>query len=297
MKKIIRFTLALTLVFTTLFTSACGDVAKKDVKFKIVASFYPMYITALNLTDGIDGVEVVNLTNGRVGCLHDYQLTTGNMKTLTAANVFIINGGGMEEFMPRVEKDNPKLVVIDSTKDLNIDWIKDDEGHVNSHVWMNIRHYIEQVRTIAKGLAAADPTHATVYDNNARHYEERLLRLEEEMKKELEGLPHRDVVTYHESFPYFAKEFNINVVANIEEEPGHEPSPRQIEDMVKKLSSLKNKVILTESATAPSSAEMIAYETGAQIYAIDPIEGGESNKYAYIDAMRKNAKALREALK
>ncbi|MBR3622955.1 MAG: zinc ABC transporter substrate-binding protein [Selenomonadaceae bacterium] len=297
MKKIIRFTLSFALIFAALFTSACGDVVKKDAKFKIVASFYPLYITALNLTDGVDGVEVINLTNGRVGCLHDYQLTTGNMKTLTAANVFIINGGGMEEFMPRVEKDNPKLVVVDSTKDLNLDWIKDDEGHINSHVWMNIRHYIEQVRAIAKGLAAADPEHATSYDTNARQYEEKLLHLEEEMKIELEGLPNRDVVTYHEAFPYFAKEFNINVVANIEEEPGHEPSPRQVEEIVKKLSSLKNKVILTESAKSPNSAEMIAYETGAQIYAIDPVEGGEANKDAYIEAMRKNTKVLREALR
>ena len=61
----------------------------------IVTSFYPIYIFALNLTEGIEGVEVRNLTAPDTGCLHDYQLQTGDMKKLAAADAFLINGAGM----------------------------------------------------------------------------------------------------------------------------------------------------------------------------------------------------------
>jgi len=65
----------------------------------IVTSFYPMYIASLNIADGIDGVQVVNLTENQTGCVHDYQLTTKDMRTLSGAQVVVLNGGEMEEFI------------------------------------------------------------------------------------------------------------------------------------------------------------------------------------------------------
>lgn len=81
----------------------------------IVTSFYPMYIAALNIADGIDGVQVVNLTENQTGCVHDYQLTTKDMRTLSGAQIIILNGGGMEEFMEDVLNRQEGIPVIDSS--------------------------------------------------------------------------------------------------------------------------------------------------------------------------------------
>ena len=62
----------------------------------VVTSFYPIYLFALNLTQGIDGITIRNLAAPNTGCLHDYQLSTGDMKVLNKADVFLINGAGME---------------------------------------------------------------------------------------------------------------------------------------------------------------------------------------------------------
>lgn len=74
--------------------AGCGtqssNTAKKD-GFRIVTSFYPMYIDAINITKGIDGVSVTNMTKPQTGCLHDYQLTTEDMKTLEKADAFIVS--------------------------------------------------------------------------------------------------------------------------------------------------------------------------------------------------------------
>ena len=58
-----------------------------------------MYVLAENLTEGVSGIEVSNLTENQTGCLHDYQLTSRDMKLLSRADVFLVNGAGMELFM------------------------------------------------------------------------------------------------------------------------------------------------------------------------------------------------------
>ena len=92
----------------------------KQEKVTIVTSFYPMYIIAMNLTEHMDNVEVVNLTDNNVGCLHDYQLTTKDMRTLNDADVLILNGGDMELFLEDVVTMYPSLEVIDASEHISL---------------------------------------------------------------------------------------------------------------------------------------------------------------------------------
>lgn len=82
----------------------------------VVTSFYPMYIAALNIADGIEGVNVINLTENQTGCVHDYQLTTKDMRTLSGAEVVILNGAEMEEFLEEIIAQHEELKVIDSSQ-------------------------------------------------------------------------------------------------------------------------------------------------------------------------------------
>jgi len=88
---------------------------KTSSKTKIVTSFYPIYIIATNIVEGIDEIEVVNLTEYEKGCLHDYQLTTRDMKRLENADIIIMNGGGMEAFVEDIFDAYPNVPVIDSS--------------------------------------------------------------------------------------------------------------------------------------------------------------------------------------
>ncbi len=290
--------LALLLVFC-LALSGCGgtQTAKKgDGTFHIVTSFYPMYIATLNITKGVDGVEVVNMTKPQTGCLHDYQLSTEDMKKLEKADAFVVNGGGMENFLDKVVAQQKKLKIIDASKD--IDLIQDEEGP-NPHVWVSITDAIQQVKNITAELSDADPAHADAYKANALEYVQKLEALKKEMHAELDNLPHRDIVTFHEAFPYFAKEFKLNIISVVEREPGTEPSPKELEDTVEQVKKLPVKVLFTEPQYSPGAAETIARETGAKIYSLDPVVTGAADSSAadaYINAMKKNAEVLKEAL-
>ena len=106
-------------------------------------------------------------------------------------------------------------------------------------------------------------------------------------------------MTFHEAFPYLAKEFKLNVVSVIEREPGTEPTPQELEATIAKVNSLPVKVLFTEPQYSPAAAETIARETGAKIYTLDPVVTGEADEQAmdaYINAMKKNMEVLKEAL-
>ena len=295
--------LSLLLLVLSVALVGCGGTDKLAEKktaepFRIVTSFYPMYVATINITDGVDGVEVYNMTKPQTGCLHDYQLMTEDMKTLEKADAFVINGAGMEDFMDKVTEQKKKLKVIDASR--GIELIHDDEEGDNPHVWLSVTDAITQVRNIADQLKEADPAHAAAYEKNAVAYIEKLSSLKSEMHAALDNVPHKDIVTFHEAFPYFAKEFNLNIIGVVEREPGTEPTPTELQETIEQVNALPTKVLFTEPQYSPAAAETIARETGAKIYTLDPVVTGEATpaaKNAYIDTMKKNMKTLQEALK
>jgi len=299
--KRFKYVLMLAVVMLSLLLSGCGgQEAQKDKNgdFVIVTSFYPMYIDVLNITDGVEGVKVVNMTKPQTGCLHDYQLTTEDLKTLESADAFVVNGAGMESFLDKVTSQQKNLKIIEASKSDKINLLKDGEEE-NPHVWLSVTYAIEQVKAINRQLCEADPKHEQQYKDNTMAYVEKLMNLREEMHGELDNLPHKDIVTFHEAFPYLAKEFKLNIVSVVEREPGTEPTPKELEELIEQVKGLPVKVLFTEPQYSPTAAETIARETGARLYKLDPVVTGEATpeaKDAYLNTMRENMKVLKEAL-
>lgn len=291
--------LALILIAVCGLMVGCGGGKGTDGKLRIVTSFYPIYLDAINLAGGVDGVEVVNLTKPQTGCLHDYQLTTEDMKMLETADIFVVNGFGMESFLDKVVENQRGLKVIDLSKVEDITPIVEN-GEVNPHVWLSVTYNKRQIVELSNRLSELDPDHSLEYKKNALDYVTRLDALRDEMHSALDFLPHKDIVTFHEAFPYFAKEFDLNIVAVVEREPGTEPTPKELEETIEQLNAVETKVIFTEPQYSPKAAETIARETGAKIFTLDPIVTGEAtpdNADAYINGMRQNMSTLQTALR
>ena len=295
MKKIFSL---ITVLAVIIFFTGCGDNTKDPNKLKIVTSFYPIYLDAINIAGNVDGVEVLNLTKPQTGCLHDYQLTTEDMKTLETADIFIVNGLGMENFLDKVTSAQKDLKIIDASNSDEIYLLKDGD-EFNPHVWMSVTYSMQQVKAITQQLCEIDPAHADSYKKNALEYLNKLSTLRDEMHLALDNLPHKDIVTFHEAFPYFAAEFKLNIVAVIEREPGTEPTPQELAETIEKVNSLPVKILFTEPQYSPKAADTIARETGAEISTLDPIVTGEAKLESvddYIIKMRMNKDVLATAL-
>ena len=118
-------------------SNASGNTKNTDEAddiLTVVTSFYPMYIATLNIVDGVNGVRLENLSEPQTGCLHDFQLTPEDMKLLSTADVFVINGGGIESFMSDVAKAYPKLDVVETCEDVALLSEDDaDSDHDHDH--------------------------------------------------------------------------------------------------------------------------------------------------------------------
>jgi len=279
----------LAALFGAIFVSSAASQPPR-----VVTSFYPVYLAALNVTEGIEGVDVHNLASPHVGCLHDYQLTTADARKLSEADLFLANGAGMETFLDKVRAQNPELEIVEVSNGIPL-----IDG--NPHVWVSPRGAALQVDNIAKALSAIDPANAARYASNASAYNAKLASLGERMTSALAPFAGAPVVALHDALPYFARDFGLDIVGVIEREPGHDPSAKELAATVDLVRAKNVKVILAEPQYSDKTARTIARETGAKVYQFDPVATGPSApaeaRNAYLRAMEKNLEVLRAALR
>jgi len=305
--------LLLALLLLALPAGAMGE--------KVVTSFFPIYVFALNLTQGLDGVTVESLTAPETGCLHDYQLQTGDMKLLDRADVFLINGAGMEGYLANVFDVFPELLVVDASLGVELleSCLEHAHGHeheedeeeedadvehdhaheLNAHIWLDAQNAALMAANLAQGLMEQLPEHADAIAANRDAYILRLNALDAEMKAALSGLPHADIITFHEAFPYFAEAYGLHVAAVLNHEPEDALSPRALAELCHTVEHLGAPPLFIEPQYEDTAAQTVARETGAPIYTLDPIVTGPTGEIPltyYEDTMRVNLAVLLEAL-
>lgn len=264
------------------------NTADTKQKLRVVTSFYPMYIATMNIVDNIEGVELTNLTENKGGCLHDYQLTTADLKKLENADVLIINGGGMEQFLDKVLERYPKLSIIDASEGIL-------EGH-NAHFWMSPKMYEQQLANIVAGLSHLDETHQAVYEENGQEYIEKIAALEERLLSAITEIPKEKAILFHDAFEYLAEQLGIEVVYSIELEEDTALNTGEIAEIVDKVKAEQVGILFTEKQFSDSIPAGISRETGASICVVDTLVSGELKKEAYLEGMNHNLEAILQCI-
>ena len=262
-------------------------------KTRIVTSFYPMYVIALNLTEGAEGIELSNMADVNVGCLHDYTLTTEDMKKVENADIFISNGLGMENFISKILESNSDMKVIDSSN--NLENVISNGIEENAHIWTSIDNYILQVQNIAEELKTADAKNAEVYTQNAQKYVDELNKLNEEYKSKLAKLNGEKAICLNEAFEYMGQELGMEMITIKTDHEESAISAGMLKSVINKVKEDDIKIIIIDKNDSKTNAETIANETGAKILELNSGLTGELNKDAYINQMRENMSILENA--
>ena len=315
-------------------TSDASDSAKNtdeaDDMLTVVTSFYPMYIATLNIVDGVEGVRLENLSEPQTGCLHDFQLTPEDMKLLSTADVFVINGGGIESFMSDVAKAYPKLDVVEACEDVVL--LSDDEsdsdhdhdhdadaesdsdhdhdhdadaesdsdhdhdhGDENAHAWMSVPRYRTMVQTIASRLAEKDAKHADEYYANAEAYDAKLAVLEEKINSIKSLTNGQNIIIFHEAYAYVADDFSMNACYLLDLDEERSVSAGEIKQVIGAIKDDSVSVILAEELYGKSMGDTVSRETDVHVVYIDPLNRGEYDKDSYLDGMEHNIELIKEA--
>ena len=218
-------------------------------QLRVVTSFYPMYVAAMNVTGGCKSVILENLSEPQTGCLHDYQLTPEDMVLLSKADVFIINGGGIENFLSEVASRYPNLTIIEAGEGIEM-------SGENAHLWMDTEKYQKQVQNIAKGLSEVDETNKKIYQKNADAYCEQIADLTEEYRDTCNGNGQK-VVLFHEGLEYAANEWNMNDVYTLNLDEERQVSAGEVADVLSAIQKDGAKMILAERTYGEELAESV----------------------------------------
>ena len=258
--------------------------------FKILTSFYPIYIMTQNITEGARNVELSNMSDVNVGCIHDYTLTTADLRKFETTDIFIENGKDLEKFTENIVSLYPDMKIIESAED--VENIIEDEEEKNAHIWLSVDNYIMQVNKITDELVKSNVENQLVYLNNAKEYTQKLYTLKEEYSS-IKGETEKKAVCLNEALEYLLRDVNITGI-NIQSD--HEQSSISAEAMkeiIEKMKAENIKVIFIDKNDNQNVAELLANETGAKVYTLNSAMSGNDNKDEYLNIMRENLEVLK----
>jgi zinc/manganese transport system substrate-binding protein len=247
------------------------------------------------------GGDSVNLTNlvGPDGDVHVYTPTPSDAKTVADARLLVINGLGLEGWLPRLlQSSGSKAVsVVAST---GIAPLKLGSG-ADPHAWQSVANAKIYVANIRDALVAADPADAETFRARAAHYLVELDALDAEVREAIGKIPpeRRKVISTHDAFGYFAAAYGIAFIAPLGVSTESEPSARDIAKIIAQVRSAKIPAVFLENISDDRLVGRIAAETGARIGGTlfsDGLTGEKGDAPTYIAMVRHNIKALTGAL-
>ena len=283
--KRLSFLICLALLVSLL--PGCGNAPEAQ----IAATTLPVYEFTVRLCEGT-GLTVTRLVTEEVSCLHDYSLKTAQMRAIEGAQLIVISGGGLEDFMADIV---PTDKTVDASAGIELECGHDHDGHSHDHdphIWLSPLLAKEMVSNIATGLCAQFPQHEATFRINEEILHKELDALYRYGKEQLAGLSCKKLITFHDGFHYFAESFDLEILRAVEEESGSEASARELIELIELVQEKDLPAIFTERSGSTSAAKIISAETGAKIYTLDMAMAGDS----YFTAMHKNIHVLKEAL-
>lgn len=280
------------LLAALLLLSGCVQPPAEEEKLHILCTTYPVYLFTTALTQGEDGVEVDLLVNSQTSCLHDYTVTVKDMKAIEKADVIVMNGAGLEDFMADALATS-NAAVIDCSEGIDLLPTLEHAGHdghdheeeYDPHFWMDPSRALTMRENIARSLQ----------ELTGREYPISI-RIEDRAEAPPELFcPY--LITFHDGFQYFADSFDLTLLKAVEEEEGATASASEIKEIVSLIEEYRIPAIFVEKNGSRATAEVIARETGCAVYELDMLMSGEGvGLQPYLDAMNANLETIWEAL-
>jgi zinc/manganese transport system substrate-binding protein len=316
-----RILIPITLAIALLFGLPAGAFAADKVM--AVASFSILGDMVKQV--GGDRVEVTTLV-GPNGDAHIFDPTPADAKTLVGADIFFVNGLGLEGWMERLATSSGfkgKLVV--ASKGVKPLTMSEEEGHhhaegteaeeeheehtrgeneeqvTDPHAWQDLANGKLYVANIRDGLIAADPEGKATYEANATKYLDALAKEEAVVKEAIGKLPpeRRRIITSHDAFGYFGAAYGVEIIAPEGVSTESEASAQDVAKIIRQIKAEKIPAVFLENVTDHRLLDQIIKETGAKLGGTlysDALSEPEGPAPTYLDMFRHNIGVLTAAL-
>jgi zinc transport system substrate-binding protein len=289
---------------------------------KVLVSFPPLYSFAANVAGDDATVKCLLSTSGPHA---DSEPTASQVELARKADVFFLSGLGLDEAIADKLKGpaaNPKWKTVELAEAISESALKHGEEHhehgheqkkadehehgVDPHVWLDARLAQVMVKKIAAELKTLDPAHAAGYEGRAAAYAAKLDELHKYGLGLLKDKKEKKIVSFHDSLRYFADCYGVSIFDAIQIDPGVEPAPGKMKELIQHCKKEGVRVIAVEpqfprNTSASAILDALRQEKiDAQFVEIDPLETAEYDGLTpdlYEKTMRSNLENLAKALK
>ncbi len=282
-----------------LVLSGCGDLASgqtsgqtsgqgadQEGKLEVMASFYPLQFVAEQV--GGELVQVSSLTPPGAEP-HDLELSPATVSRLDAADAVLYLPGFPAAVDEAVEHAPPEHV-IDVSEAANL------KTNSDPHFWLDPERMAKVAQLVGDELADADPGNAATYQANAEDLVRELHELDDAYTLGLAQCEFRTIVVSHEAYGYLADKYGLEQVGISGIDPEAAPSPVRVAKIRDVIEDKNVQTIFTESLVNPKVAETLAADLGIDVALLNPVEAQTHEGTDYLEEMRNNLSALREAL-
>ncbi|MGI0000154.1 MAG: metal ABC transporter substrate-binding protein, partial [Nitrososphaeraceae archaeon] len=209
---------------------------------------------------------------------HTFEPVPSDIIKLSNTDLVIINGLFLEDNMEKVVNESLKnkpdiqlLKLADSTIN-STGWIFDfsfpkEQGHPNPHLWLNPVNAMKFANLTKDKLIEMDPNNTAYYTENTEKYIALLKQLDEGIKTAAQSVPpeNRKLLTYHDSWAYFAPRYNMTVIGAVQPSDFSEPSPLDIAKLIDQIKVEKIPAIFASEVFSNRITDQIAKEAGVDI--------------------------------
>lgn len=252
-----------------------ADFSANDGKLKVATTVAPLTSIVLNI--GGDRIHIHGLIPDGVDS-HTFEPKPSDAKVLARADMLIMNGAHLEGTTEKIAKENLKdpskiYKLADNTlsgEDSKTGFLYDfsfprSEGNPNPHLWMNPLYALKYADLVRGWLSQADPANKDYYQANYDRFATVLNDLDAAIQKDQQSVPaqNRKLLTYHDSWAYWARQYGWTVIGAAQPSDFKEPSAREVADLISQIKAEKVPAVFGSEVFPSKTLETIAKETGA----------------------------------
>jgi manganese/iron transport system substrate-binding protein len=220
---------------------------------------------------GGDLVSVTSLVP-KNGDVHTFEPKPADIRAVAQADLLVMNGLGLDDWLEKTianaSREGSPLVKLAVLPDVPL-LPGDEAGTENPHLWLDVKYAQLYVDRIVAALKTVDGAHGQQYERQGAAYRTRLDELDRWVRDQVATIPQPDrkIVTFHDAFPYYAREYGITIVGVAVPAPGQDPSAGDTAALVEAIRTAGVKAIFSEAQFPAKLVEQLAAETDARVVA------------------------------
>jgi len=295
--------------FSLLMSGSCREnqpshAPADATKLSIITTVAPITSIVENVVG--DKADVAGIIPEGINS-HTFEPIPSDSKLLSSADLIIFNGLDLETPTQKLAQANLRQGATSYSlgdKTINKDeYIFDfsfpkEQGHPNPHLWLNPQYAIRYAALVRDEVIRLDPKNRDAYEHNAAQFIQKAEALDEAIQAATQTIPpnNRRLLTYHDSWPYFARRYGLRVVAVVEEVAEVAPGPKYLASLRNTIRSEHVPVIFAEANHSLKAVRQLAADAEVRVAVLDTLESGQPSPEAYEQGMRENLKTLKNEL-